>query len=81
MLLYNSIGPNPRVVRIFMAERGIELPRVEVDLRGGENRGERRIWRRTHPANVRRWNWTTARLSPRSPRSANTSTRSRPVRR
>ena len=40
MLLYNSIGPNPRVVRIFMAERGIELPRVEVDLRGGENRGE-----------------------------------------
>jgi len=40
MLLYNSIGPNPRVVRIFMAERGIELPRVEVDLRGGENRAE-----------------------------------------
>ena len=38
MLLYNSVGPNPRVVRIFMAERGIELPRVEVDLRGGENR-------------------------------------------
>ncbi len=40
MLLYNSIGPNPRFVRIFMAERGIELPRVEVDLRSGENRGE-----------------------------------------
>ncbi|HEY1931683.1 MAG TPA: glutathione S-transferase family protein [Acetobacteraceae bacterium] len=38
MLLYNSIGPNPRVVRIFMAERGIELPHVEVDIRGGENR-------------------------------------------
>jgi glutathione S-transferase len=38
MKLYNSVGPNPRVVRIFMAERGIELPRVEVDLRGGENR-------------------------------------------
>lgn len=38
MRLYNSIGPNPRVVRIFMAERGIELPRVEVDIRGGENR-------------------------------------------
>jgi len=35
---YNSIGPNPRVVRIFMAERGIEIPRVEIDLRGGENR-------------------------------------------
>lgn len=38
MKLYDSIGPNPRVVRMFMAERGIELPRVAVDLRGGENR-------------------------------------------
>jgi glutathione S-transferase len=38
MLLYDSIGPNPRVVRIFMAERGIELPKTTVDLRGGENR-------------------------------------------
>jgi len=40
MLLYNSIGPNPRVVRMFMAERGIEIPRQEIDLRGGENRRE-----------------------------------------
>jgi glutathione S-transferase len=40
MLLYNSIGPNPKVVRMFMAERGIDIPRVEVDLRGGENRRE-----------------------------------------
>lgn len=40
MLLYNSIGPNPRAVRIFMAERGIDIPRVEIDLRGGENRRE-----------------------------------------
>ena len=40
MLLYNSVGPNPRVVRMFMAERGIELPKQEVDLRGGENRRE-----------------------------------------
>jgi glutathione S-transferase len=38
MMLYDSIGPNPRVVRIFMAERGIELPKTTVDLRGGENR-------------------------------------------
>jgi glutathione S-transferase len=36
--LYNSIGPNPRAVRIFMAERGVDLPKVEVDIRGGENR-------------------------------------------
>jgi len=40
MLLYNSIGPNPRAVRMFMAERGIEVPKVEVDLMGGENRRE-----------------------------------------
>jgi glutathione S-transferase len=38
MKLYDSIGPNPRVVRIFMAERGIDLPRTTVDLLGGENR-------------------------------------------
>jgi glutathione S-transferase len=38
MKFYNSIGPNPRVVKMFMAEKGIELPRVEVDLRAGENR-------------------------------------------
>jgi glutathione S-transferase len=28
------------MVRIFMAEKGLEVPRVEVDLRGGENRRE-----------------------------------------
>ena len=38
MLLYDSVGPNPRVVRMFAAERGIELPKTKVDLRGGENR-------------------------------------------
>jgi glutathione S-transferase len=38
MKLYNSIGPNPRVVKLFMAEKGIDLPRIEVDLRAGENR-------------------------------------------
>jgi len=38
MKFYNSIGPNPQVVRIFAAERGVELDMVEVDLMGGENR-------------------------------------------
>jgi glutathione S-transferase len=38
MLFYDSIGPNPRVVRMFMAERGIEVPKTAIDLRGGENR-------------------------------------------
>ena len=41
MLLYDSIGPNPKVVRMFMAERGISgIPTQTVDLRGGENRRE-----------------------------------------
>ena len=39
MKFYNSIGPNPRMVRFFMAEKGIDIPRVEVDLMKAENRG------------------------------------------
>lgn len=38
MKFYNSMGPNPHVVRMFAAERGIELDTVEVDLMAGENR-------------------------------------------
>lgn len=38
MKLYNSIGPNPRMVRMFAAEKGLALPTVEIDLLGGENR-------------------------------------------
>jgi glutathione S-transferase len=38
MKFYNSRGPNPRVVRMFMAEKGIDIPKVEIDLLAGENR-------------------------------------------
>jgi glutathione S-transferase len=39
MLLLDSIGPNPKTVRMFIAERGITgIPVQTVDLRGGENR-------------------------------------------
>lgn len=38
MKLYNSVGPNPQVVRTFMAERGISVPLEEVDIMGGANR-------------------------------------------
>jgi len=38
MKLFNSIGPNPHVVRMFIAELDIEIPKVEIDLMGGENR-------------------------------------------
>ncbi|MDE3116474.1 MAG: glutathione S-transferase family protein [Pseudomonadota bacterium] len=48
MKLYNSIGPNPRVVRMFMAEKGIDIPKVEVDLMKGENRGGEHLKRNPH---------------------------------
>ena len=38
MKLYNSVGPNPHMVRMFMAEKGITMDMVDVDIRGGENR-------------------------------------------
>jgi len=38
MKFYNSVGPNPRVVKLFMTEKGIEIPEAVIDLRGGENR-------------------------------------------
>lgn len=38
MKLYQSIGPNPRLVRMFLIEKGIELPAIEVDIIAGENR-------------------------------------------
>lgn len=38
MKLYNSLGPNPRLVRMFMAEKAIEIPFEEIDIMGGENR-------------------------------------------
>jgi glutathione S-transferase len=41
MKFYNSRGPNPRMVRMFMAEKGIDnIPKVEIDLLAGENRRE-----------------------------------------
>lgn len=41
MLLFDSIGPNPKVVRMFLAEHGIAgIPTQTVDLMGGENRKE-----------------------------------------
>ena len=38
MKLYTSVGPNPRVVKMFLAEKGLDIPMTEVDIRGGENR-------------------------------------------
>jgi glutathione S-transferase len=38
MKFINSIGPNPKVVRMYMAERGISLDTLDIDLVAGENR-------------------------------------------
>ena len=41
MKLYNSMGPNPKLVRMFAAEKGYSFPAVEeVDLIKGANRKE-----------------------------------------
>ena len=38
MKLLNSMGPNPRMVRMFMIEKGVELEFLEHDVLGAENR-------------------------------------------
>jgi glutathione S-transferase len=38
MKLHTGLGPNPRTVRMFLAEKGMTLPLVQVDLMSGENR-------------------------------------------
>lgn len=40
MKLYSSIGPNPKIVRVFAAEKGIPLEILPVDILKGENRAE-----------------------------------------
>lgn len=45
MKLFNSVGPNPHVVRMFIAELELNIETVEVDLMGGENRKEAHLRR------------------------------------
>lgn len=40
MKLYNGLGPNPQVVRIFIAEKGMDIPLEEVDIMAADNRKE-----------------------------------------
>lgn len=35
---YDSFGPNPRALRMFLLEKEVELPKVTIDLLGAENR-------------------------------------------
>ncbi len=48
MKLYNSVGPNPHVVRMFMAEKGIAIPTETVNLMAGENRQDAHLKRNPH---------------------------------
>src|ERR1700677_4098125 len=48
MKLYDSVGPNPRVVRMFMAEKDISMPKQAGDLRAGENREPEHLKRNPH---------------------------------
>ncbi|HEY0107356.1 MAG TPA: glutathione S-transferase [Rhizomicrobium sp.] len=48
MKLYNSIGPNPHVVRMFIAEKGLDIPKQEVNLVAGENRQAEHLKRNPH---------------------------------
>ena len=45
MRLYTGMGPNPRVVNIFLAEKGVDVERETVDLMAGENRQETHLER------------------------------------
>lgn len=38
MLFYNSLGPNPRAMRMYLSEKGITIPTRELDILGAENR-------------------------------------------
>ena len=38
MQLYDSFGPNPRAMRMFLAEKGITIPKKDIDLMKAENR-------------------------------------------
>ena len=38
MKIYDSFGPNPRALRMFLHEKGLEFAKTGVDLAGAENR-------------------------------------------
>ena len=40
MKILNSFGPNPRMLRMFLAEKNIAIESLEHDLMGAENRGD-----------------------------------------
>ena len=55
-LYHNSLAPNPRRVRVFLAEKGVTVPYEQVDIAKADNRS----------TEFRRKNPTTAPASPRA---------------
>ena len=80
MQLYDSFGPNPRAMRMFLAEKGIDIPRKEVDLMKAKIASPRTPIA-IRAASFPRSNSTTASASARPSRFGNTSKRSIPIRR
>ena len=60
MKLYNSMGPNPHVVRMLSHELGIYIPTEDVDLMGGVNR-QSDFLKLNPMGQYLHWKWTTAR--------------------
>jgi glutathione S-transferase len=38
MKVYDSFGPNPRALRMFLREKDLDFPKITIDLLGAENR-------------------------------------------
>ena len=74
MKLYNSVGPNPHVVRMFAAEKGLILETQDIDIMAGANR-QADYLNSIRPVSCLVWSWTMVRSSPKSRQSVNTSMR------
>ena len=74
MLLYLDTrrAPNPRKVRIYLAEKQLDIPIKELDLYAGEQKRPS-SWPRIRSPGCRSWNSTTEQCWPRPCRSWNTS--------
>lgn len=46
MKLHSSLGPNPRLVRMFLVEKGVEVERIHYDIIAGENRSSESLTNR-----------------------------------
>nr|WP_249171808.1 hypothetical protein [Erythrobacter sp. JK5] len=78
--LHSSLGPNPRLVRMFLIEKGLvegeDFQRVHYDIITGENRQDEAYLAKNPSARSRRSSSTTAPASPKAGRSANSSRKS-----